>query len=80
MQVRREQSHDGQERPVGAGWDGAWGRVLGVVMASIKLKCPFCVLKCPQLFSQASMLPVSIALGVKEGTEFLLGSEMDHDN
>lgn len=75
VQARREQSHEGQERPVGTGWDGVWGRVLGAVMASTKLKFPFCALKRPQLFSQASMLPVSIALGMKEGTEFLLGSE-----
>lgn len=75
MQARREQSHEGQERPIGTGWDGVWGRVLGAVMASTKLKFPFCALKRPQLFSQASMLPVSIALGMKEGTEFLLGSK-----
>lgn len=75
VQARREQSHEGQERPVGTGWDGVWGRVLGAVMASTKLKFPFCALKRPQLFSQASMLPVSIALGMKEGTEFLLGLE-----
>lgn len=73
VQGRREQSREGQET-VGTGWEGVWERVLSVVMANTKFKCPFCALTCPQLFSQASMLLASIALGTKEGTEFLWGS------
>lgn len=42
-----------QGRPVGTAQHRIWPGILGVVMASSELKCPFCALKFLETLSQA---------------------------